>query len=45
MFSDEVTSESRPSCKEAVVNGFAEGRFGWEPSCSMEDVAKVGREG
>ena len=31
MFSDEVTSEVGPSCKEAVVNGIVEGRFGGEP--------------
>ena len=45
MFSDEVTSEFRPSCKETVVNGIAEGRFGGEPGCSMEEPCQGRKRG
>ena len=45
MFSDEVTSEFRPSCKEAIVNSFVEGRFGGEPGGRMKERCQGRKRG
>ena len=45
MISDAVASEIRPSCKETIVNGFAEGRFFWEPGGSMEECYQGRKRG
>ena len=45
MFSDEVTGELRPSCKEFAVNGFAEGRFGGESGGSMKERCQGRKRG
>ena len=37
MFWDEVTSGVGPSCKEVIVNSFAEGGFCAEPGDSMKE--------
>ena len=45
MFPDEVTIELRPSCKEAIVNRFAEGRFGGEPGGDMKERCQCRKRG
>ena len=40
MFLNEVTCELRPGGKEAVDNSFAEGRFSWEASSSMQEMSQ-----
>ena len=45
MFSDEVAGELRPSCKEATVNSFAEGRFDGEANSSMREGCQGRKRG
>ena len=40
MFANEVTCELWPSGKEPTVNGFAEGRFSWVASSSMQKLGQ-----
>ena len=45
MFSDEVASDLRPSCKEATANSFVEGRFGGEASGGMKEGCEGRKRG
>ena len=37
MFLDQVTCKLWPSCKDSIVNSFAEGKFGREVSCGTKE--------
>ena len=45
VFSDEVTGELRPSCKETTVNGLPKGRFCGEPSSCMKEPCQGRKRG
>ena len=45
MLSNEVASGLKPSCKETIVNSFAEGRYCREPDGSMKERCQDRKRG